>query len=292
LRGQPMGLWLSNFAHEPIVGSFFSTSAAAYIFSYAGMAFDLGIVPLLLIRKTRRWAFGLAAAFNLTNSFLFDIGIFPWLALGATVILFSEGLPLPQRDLWEKGTAPIKRPAVWGPLFATVYALVQVLVPLRQWFYPGNVLWTEEGHRFSWRMKLRDKDAKLRVYAYDPDTRQDLDVSTLTYITSDQRGEAIARPDMVLQLAHFIGDDLRRHGHPRVQVKVRSQASLNGRLFQTLIDPAVDLAKIPRDLGHATWVVPLTEPLRSVGEKNSRVPISSPVPDAISRAIAPQKNAE
>ena len=35
---------------------------------------------------------------------------------------------------------------------------------------PGNVDWTEEGHRFSWRMKLRDKRGDVRFVAYDRTT--------------------------------------------------------------------------------------------------------------------------
>ena len=36
--------------------------------------------------------------------------------------------------------------------------LQQMLFPLRAYaLYPGDVTWTEMGHRYSWRMKLRDK---------------------------------------------------------------------------------------------------------------------------------------
>lgn len=33
----------------------------------------------------------------------------------------------------------------------------QILYPLRHHLYPGDVTWNELGHRYSWRMKLRDK---------------------------------------------------------------------------------------------------------------------------------------
>lgn len=33
----------------------------------------------------------------------------------------------------------------------------QIIVPLRSHFYEGTVAWNEKGHRWSWRMKLRDK---------------------------------------------------------------------------------------------------------------------------------------
>jgi len=39
-----------------------------------------------------------------------------------------------------------------------VLASALTLLFLRHWLYPGNVSWTEEGHRYAWHMKLRDKD--------------------------------------------------------------------------------------------------------------------------------------
>ena len=39
----------------------------------------------------------------------------------------------------------------------TMYLAFQVVLPLRHFAYPGNVSWTEEGHNFSWHMKLRTK---------------------------------------------------------------------------------------------------------------------------------------
>ena len=52
-----------------------------------------------------------------------------------------------------------------------VYVAVQLLVPLRHLLYPGDVAWTEEGHRFSWRMKLREKEQTLEFLVTAPSTR-------------------------------------------------------------------------------------------------------------------------
>ena len=49
-----------------------------------------------------------------------------------------------------------------------VFAALQLLMPLRHWLYPGNPNWTEEGHRFAWHMKLRDKDATAVFELRDP----------------------------------------------------------------------------------------------------------------------------
>ena len=49
-----------------------------------------------------------------------------------------------------------------------IYVAFQLLVPLRHWLYPGDVNWTDEGHRFSWRMKLRYKERGQSTFtAYD-----------------------------------------------------------------------------------------------------------------------------
>lgn len=52
--------------------------------------------------------------------------------------------------------------------------------------------------------------------------------------------------------------------------------SLNGRRPQLLVDPAVDLARVPRDGWHLWWVVPLTEPLPSAGSVRPAGPGARP----------------
>ena len=64
-----------------------------YLISYGGLLFDLLIVPLLLWRRTRPLAFLVALAFHLTNWYLFNIGIFPWLMIAATLLFFPPSWP-------------------------------------------------------------------------------------------------------------------------------------------------------------------------------------------------------
>jgi hypothetical protein len=40
-------------------------------------------------------------------------------------------------------------------------------------------------------------------------------------------------------------------------VHTRAEVSLNGRQPQPMIDPRVDLAAVPRNLRHASWILPL-----------------------------------
>jgi vitamin K-dependent gamma-carboxylase len=266
LRGQPMRMWLAERTHLPLLGRFFTEEWMVFAFAYGGLLLDLLIVPFLLWSRTRLWAFVLGLAFHGLNSVLFEIGIFPWLMMAATTIFFSPEWPrrlglLPPRRTPELDP-PIASPQGRWPILAavTAYLAVQVLVPLRHYAYPGNVSWTEEGHRFSWHMRLRDKESQARFLVTDLDQGATWTVEPSAFLTERQARVMAGRPDMILQFAHHLAGELRRSGRSRVEVRARVTASLNGRPPQLLVDPEVDLAHQPRSLAHTPWVLPLREP--------------------------------
>ena len=147
-------------------------------------------------------------------------------------------------------------------LIAT-YVGLQLLIPLRHYLYPGKVSWTEEGHRFAWHMKLRDKDASADFIIVDPVRSDTLVVDPRDYLTRWQARKMSTRPDMILQFSHYLAEKMRHDGHVQVEVRAEVTASLNGRRSQVLIDPTVDLARQRRTLKSASWILPLEEPLRT-----------------------------
>jgi hypothetical protein len=78
-----------------------------------------------------------------------------------------------------------------------------------------------------------------------------------SYVTEDQLDEMETRPDMLQQFARHVADDLERRGLGRMAVHTRAEVSLNGRAPQPMIDPRADLGSVPRDLRHASWILPL-----------------------------------
>src|SRR2546421_4672588 len=68
LRGEPIRYELAHSADAPIVGRFFHEEWAVYIVGYGGLLFDLFIVPLLLLRRTRVGAFCAPVGFHLINA--------------------------------------------------------------------------------------------------------------------------------------------------------------------------------------------------------------------------------
>ncbi|HWN66305.1 MAG TPA: HTTM domain-containing protein [Haliangium sp.] len=270
LAAQPMRMWLAERTDFPVIGHWFTEPWAAYFMSWGGFLFDLLFIPLLLWRRTRPFAFAFAFAFHLMNYRLFHIGVFPWLMLVASVIF------LPPETLGRM-LRPVLRPRPGSPaasgapapaiaigrregaiLFAlALYAAVQILVPFRHLLYPGPVSWTEEGHNFSWHMKLRDKDAKVRIFVTNLDDGSTRRVRLEDYLSPRQARKMRTRPDLILQFAHHLDALERAAGRPNVAVRAHVLVSLNDRPPRLLIDPRVDLSREPRSFGPRPFIRPL-----------------------------------
>jgi len=261
LNGEPLRSWLAEKGDLPLAGPLLRSDAAPFVFAYGGLVFDLCIVPLLLYRRTRPFAFVAACVFHLTNSQLFSIGVFPFLMIIATTIFFPPEWP--RRFVNRVSGAwsvPAARPCSLLRVRLTTaalvgYAVIQLTVPLRHHFYPGDVSWTEEGHRFSWHMKLRDKSAAARFLATDPSSRETFEIDWRQDLATWQYEEMSIRPDMILQYAQHVSRRYaREHGRP-IEVRALVAASLNARAPRLLVDPTVDLSGQARRRRAADWIV-------------------------------------
>ena len=281
--GEPMRIWLSPLTKLPGFGHIFEADWVVYSFVFGGLLLDLLVVPLLLWRRTRPFAFAAAVVFNLVNSVIFHIGIFPWLMLGALFIYFPPDLVRriarafmsPGEELTgaqssvakdetrrESGITPLStsQKVVVGLMAA--YLGIQLILPLRHYLYPGNVSWTEEGHNFAWHMKLRTKSGEAVFTITDPASGQTWTIKPEDYVKRHQM-KMISKPDLLVQFGHYLAEQKRLEGYDNVEVRGRVMVSLNGRQPQLLIDPNVDLAKEEVSLLPKPWIVPLTTPLES-----------------------------
>lgn len=280
--GEPMRTWLHPLTRTPGGSSIFTTDWLVYGFVIGGLLLDLLVVPLLLWRRTRPFAFAAAILFNLINAVIFDIGIFPWLMLGSLLIFFppdllrrfarafmSSGEEFPDAAPMQAPERPNSFPSslsrsqklVAGLL--AVYVAIQLFFPLRHFLYPGNVSWTEEGHNFAWHMKLRTKSGEAVFTVTHPQTGQTWTIKPEDYLKSHQLMKVITKPDLLVLFSHHLAEEKRREGYENVEVRARVMVSLNGREPQLLIDPNVDLAKEQVSLLPTRWIVPLTTPLSS-----------------------------
>lgn len=254
VHAQPLNIWLSARTGMPVLGALFDERWAAYAFSWAGFLFDTFIVAFLLWKRTRAYAYVVVLGFHAMTWLLFPIGMFPFIMCSAALVFLDLG---PKRSPAgaDAGAPPRSlRPAFIGA--AAVFCLVQLVAPLRHRLYGGNVLWHEQGMRFSWKVMVREKNGSITYVVESARAKRTWYVSPHRYLTDRQERELSTQPDLVLQLAHRVHDDFRARGHDDVTVRVEALVSLNGRSAAPMIDPSVDLARVHDGLGKASWILP------------------------------------
>ncbi len=287
LHANPLHDWIRGKDDMPLLGWLWAQKETAYVMAWSGMLLDLTAPFFLLLRKTRPWVLGFILFFHLTNTLLFQIGIFPWLSIALSLLFFPPGWPRqacafakqkmkwPNRveDWWDRkmlaninaggvqtfgSVVPPNYPQVWVKITLVALIAFHLLVPLRHWCFPGDVAWTEEGHRYSWRMMLRSKRGYGHFDIKNLQTGEVTKVAVEDYLTDRQREKIFTHPDMVLQFAHYLRDLWHRRGVPEVAVHASVRASLNGRKTQPYIDAEVDLAKVEWTPFKASpWIMPL-----------------------------------
>ena len=257
LGAQPLNIWLTARQDTPIVGPLLDEVWVHYLASWAAFLFDTTIVLWLSWRRTRLVAYAVLLVFHTLTGVFFNIGLFPFLMSACALIFFPPGWPrrlLRRRTRERDGPAPPRPLSRPGLALAAAFLAFQVLFPLRHLLYPGDVLWNEQGMRFAWKVMVREKHGSVTYRVHFPASGKTLLVSPRRYLTARQEREMAGQPDLVLQLAHHIARDHLARGHREVEVRAEALVSLNGRPARPMIDPEVDLARVPDDLSAAGWI--------------------------------------
>lgn len=275
LQGYPLKRWLLGDVDFPLIGKYFTEEWMIMIISYSGLILDLAVVPVLLFKRTRVWGFTIICLFHLMNTQLFSIGIFPWFMIATTTLFFPPDWP---RKLLSKvgfSDAGASLKGLENFSLATtqkqkiilcslmLFAGIQVLLPFRHLVIPGNVHWTEEGHRYAWHMKLRSKSGNTTFYIKNKETGITSLVNTRAYLTSWQEDKMAGKPYMIWEFAQHLKEEHDELGIG-IEIYVNAFASLNGRQYQEIIDPETDLVSVPKPVfGNAPWIIPLKTPLKN-----------------------------
>jgi hypothetical protein len=93
LRLEPMGMWLARCDDWELIGPLFNQDWVVALASYGAIVIHIVGAPLLLVRRTRAYVMALYFAFHLANHFLFQIGIFPWVAMAGTLMFLEPDWP-------------------------------------------------------------------------------------------------------------------------------------------------------------------------------------------------------
>lgn len=248
-----------------LVGEVLQKEWTHWIMAYFGILFDGLIIPALLWKRTRKLALYASVFFHLFNSFVFQVGIFPYMSLGFIVFFYPpktiHRIFLKKWKDFYNEQETLSTPVftnTWsgiGIVVATIYLVIQALLPLRQHTMQDSVLWTEEGHRLSWRMMLRTKQGSVSFSVVDKETNKKTFVKLTNYLTPKQRRNLGSKPDFIWQFAQRLKKEYAAKGQD-IAVFVNCRVKVNGRKYKRLVDPKVDLTTVDWDFfKHADWLL-------------------------------------
>ncbi|MEM9835271.1 MAG: HTTM domain-containing protein [Bacteroidota bacterium] len=252
LAAMPLKIWLASKHHLPIIGGWLAEEWVQYAFSWAGALFDLGVVFFLLWSPTRWLAYLAVIIFHVLTWILFPIGIFPFVMILAATVFFPaywhQRMLLRLTRLLKIKTSQVQLPS-WQPTYPRFFQAVlllflscQLLFPFRYLTRPGELFWTEDGYRFSWRVMLMEKAGYANFKVVDPDTGHRFYVDNTDFLTAFQEKQMSTQVDFILEYAHFLDAHFRQSGIRDPEIYVESYVALNGRLSRPYVKDDIDLS--------------------------------------------------
>ncbi len=278
LSAMPLKIWLPAKYDIPLLGDLLQKEWIHYAFSWSGALYDLLIPFLLLYRRTRIPAFITVVVFHVLTRVLFPIGMFPYIMIVSALIFFDSGVHKSILNLIAKllrlshsafdngrtlvmKASPVNRLRLYG---LGLFFVLQLLLPFRHLLYTGELFWSEEGYRFSWRVMLMEKAGYAIFKVVDQETGKRFYVDNSDFLTPFQEKQMATQPDFMLEYAHYLKAHFERQGHKNLQVFVESYVALNGRRSTLYIDPEVDLTQFNESLKHKTWILPFSDEIKGI----------------------------
>lgn len=239
----------------PFFSNLFSKKWFYLFIAYAGIAFDLLIIPLLLFKRTRNLALIAASFFHIFNSITLKIGIFPYFALSFALFFYD---PKKIRKIFFREEIIIEDSYnYYGKSLVNFliipFLIIQLILPLRHHFIKGDVLWTEEGHRLSWRMMLRERSGYIVIKVKDNNTQEEKVYNYHKDLSAKQAYHLATKPDFIWQYCQKIKKE---YSEKNISIYINCKNSINRKSYQTLIDPKYDMAKAEWNLiKHNEWIL-------------------------------------
>ena len=152
----------------------------------------------------------------------------------------------------------------WRINILAVFFIVQLVFPFRYLAYPGELFWTEEGYRFSWRVMLMEKAGYAQFKIVDGNTGKAFHVDNSDFLTSFQEKQMATQPDFILEYAQFLKRHFESQGYENLEIYVESFVAMNGRKSRAYIDPQVNLLEYKDTFKHKNWILPFHETIKGI----------------------------
>ena len=125
--------------------------------------------------------------------------------------------------------------------------------------YDGNLLWHEQGYRFSWRVMLMEKIGYTTFKMVNKENGEYFYINNEDHLTSYQEKQMSFQADFILEYAHYLGETYKELGYENIEIFADSYVALNGRASQRYIDPEVNLLQEKESFKNKSWILPLND---------------------------------
>jgi len=273
INALPLKIWLPANDHLPLIGAWLKYDISAYVFSWAGMFFDISVGYFLLNKKTRLWAWFAIIIFHVLTGIMFQIGVFPLVMIASTIIFFDTTthqkiikilrlvFTIKPKSFVD---ASNPKPAFFKDrlstsliaVFMVIWVSFQLLFPLRYLLYDGNMFWTEQGYRFGWRVMLMEKAGTATFYVTDSATNREGVVDNAVFLNLHQEKQMAMQPDLILQYAQFLKKHYTNIGLNVTKVRAEVFVTLNAKPSQLLINSNLNLLELTDSWKNKNWILP------------------------------------
>jgi hypothetical protein len=192
----------------------------------------------LLIKRTKYFAFIFVIIFHvLTKVFFPSIGMFPYIMISSAVIFFDSNIHIKllnfikaiilrassfigfkiNKSMRTKKLKSFYRNESYS-FHSSLFLAFQVLFPLRNLLYPGELFWNEQGYRFSWRVMLMEKKGDTTFKIKDSVSGNYFYVKNEDFLTPFQEKQMSFQPDFILEYAQHLESHYKEKGVRNIQV--------------------------------------------------------------------------
>ncbi|XP_065208287.1 vitamin K-dependent gamma-carboxylase [Planococcus citri] len=220
----------------------------------------------LQFKKTRPATLFFLFLFHTMNSRMFNIGMFPYVGL-ATMFIFCD-LDWPRKllhkvtrkskptssDMEKMKVSKAKKCVVVVGI--TFYVFWQLFMPFSHSITKGYNAWTTGQYGYSWDMMVHAwKTSMVMVKVVDHNN------GNIHYLDAEEwtpNDKWTKHPDTLIQYAQCAEKNLKEMNIHNISIYVDVWTSLNGRFYQRMFDPRVDLLRAEwSPFTDTPWVLPL-----------------------------------
>lgn len=257
----------------PKDSAFYHSEFGIYFLTFGGLFFDLLIPIMLLNKKTRIFALPAIFTFHTINAATLNIGVFPYLMAGCTIVFYRNDIV----DYWkllyvhykQNKTIYIPINAVQCPytskgvfsnkIFYSIlfYCMLQLFIPFRHKLIPGNVGWTGEGNNFAWRMKMGLK-APSRFDLYVHNKYSGKEYKPTIKINPHQYSSLWICPNRIKQIAEYVANKTSKQfsvSKDSLTVTCKTDLIFNNHPPTPIFDTTVNFLEIKINrFGHSDFI--------------------------------------